>query len=175
MKLIVGLGNPWPRYTDNRHNIWFVAVERLQELRDFPEMCLESKRHAAISRGEYHDETIILCQPLTYMNRSGWPVSQIAQFFKIAVEDILVIHDEIDLATATIKYKTGGGHAGHNGLRDIIARVWSRDFSRIRIGVDRPAHSDQVADYVLSNFTPDQKIAIDQHKEQILQHVIERI
>jgi len=105
-----------------------------------------------MAKTKVRGEDIILMKPLTYMNLSWQAVVPFMQFFKIPVENLLVLHDEIDLKSAEIKQKVSGWHAGHNGLRDIIAKLWSRDFARLRIGVGRPVMNDHVADYVLSSF-----------------------
>jgi PTH1 family peptidyl-tRNA hydrolase len=101
------------------------------------------------------------------MNRSGWPVSLINNFYKVTPERTIVLHDEIDLPTAKIKHKIGGGHAGHNGIRDIIARLGEKGFHRIRIGVDRPDNKEDVTAYVLGKFSAQQKITLDSTKEEI--------
>lgn len=141
MKLIVGLGNPGDQYAKTRHNIGFRVLDSLSL--DFHKGFLGL--HAKL--GEQ-----IFLKPQTFMNCSGDSVLAAMSFHKIKPENLLVIHDELDLPFGTVRFKKSGGHAGHNGLRDII-RVIGPDFSRIRIGIGKPEHKTQVADYVLLPFT----------------------
>lgn len=144
MKLIVWLGNPWKQYEKTRHNIGFVVLDTLIEKKD-----------------------VIFLKPQTFMNLSGEAVSKIANFYKITPENILIIHDEIDLPTGKIQLKLGWSSAGHNWLKSIIEKLWTKDFRRLRIGVDRPATKEQVADYVLSNFTSEERKKITLQQEEI--------
>lgn len=146
--LLVGLGNPGPRYAETRHNagFWFVeAAARHLNLH----FRFEKRFHGHVAEGEWHGEKVRLLAPETYMNHSGRAVAALATFFKIPVERMLVAHDEIDLQPGDIRLKVGGGHGGHNGLRDIIGQMGSREFARLRIGVGHPGTSDDVVDYVL--------------------------
>ena len=119
---------------------------------------------------ESNDWGKIAClKPMEYMNKSWWPVSKLANFYKIEPKDILIIHDEIDLPVWTVKLKFWWGLAGHNWLKDIALKLWTQDFWRIRIGVDRPASSNMVADYVLSTFKPDEKVLLQNLETQIFQ------
>ncbi|KAF0280827.1 aminoacyl-tRNA hydrolase [Spiribacter aquaticus] len=148
VRLIVGLGNPGPKYAGTRHNAGFWFVERVAE-RLGVDLRAERKFHGAI--GRYRDAGLdlhLLC-PDTYMNHSGRAVAALARFHRIPPEAILVAHDEIDLPAGVVRLKRGGGHGGHNGLRDIIPALGSRDFARLRIGVGHPGSSDQVIAYVL--------------------------
>ena len=154
IKLIVGLGNPGPKYSETRHNAGFWFVDDLASQyrsRFLP----EKKFHGEVARINLEGKDIWLLKPETYMNRSGLSVVSLAAFYKIAAENILVAHDEIDLKAGTARLKSGGGHGGHNGLRDIISHLGSKDFQRLRIGVDHPGSKDQVVDYVLKR--PDSK------------------
>ena len=155
MKLIVGLGNPGTKYQGTRHNVWFMALERFAEANGFSDFVYENKFSGELSVGQINGEKILLFKPMLFMNKSGQPVQQIVNFYKISLDDVLVLHDEIDLDFGVLKLKIGGGHAGHNGLRDIISFCGS-DFARVRIGVGRPTLKDEVSDYVLSNFSTDQ-------------------
>jgi PTH1 family peptidyl-tRNA hydrolase len=154
IKLIVGLGNPGPKYSETRHNAGFWFVDDLASQyrsRFLP----EKKFHGEVARINLEGKDIWLLKPETYMNRSGLSVVSLAAFYKIAPENILVAHDEIDLKAGTARLKTGGGHGGHNGLRDIISHLGTKDFQRLRIGVDHPGSKDMVVDYVLKR--PDAK------------------
>jgi peptidyl-tRNA hydrolase, PTH1 family len=154
IKLIVGLGNPGPKYSETRHNAGFWFVEDLASQyrsRFLP----EKKFHGEVARINLEGKDIWLLKPETYMNRSGLSVVSLAAFYKISPENILVAHDEIDLKAGTARLKSGGGHGGHNGLRDIISHLGTKDFQRLRIGVDHPGSKDLVVDYVLKR--PDSK------------------
>ena len=145
IKLIVGLGNPGPKYSETRHNASQYRSRFLPE----------KKFHGEVARINLEGKDIWLLKPETYMNRSGLSVVSLAAFYKIAPENILVAHDEIDLKAGTARLKSGGGHGGHNGLRDIISQLGTKDFQRLRIGVDHPGSKDLVVDYVLKR--PDSK------------------
>lgn len=155
IKLIVGLCNPGPSYEKTRHNAgaWFVSALASHHGLSFK---LEKKFHAEISL----DGGCRLAIPTNYMNLSGQAVSNIAQFYKIKPEEILIAHDELDLDPGVIKLKFGGGHGGHNGLRDVIGRLKSKDFHRLRIGIGHPGHKDDVTDFVLGKPSNIDKIAI---------------
>jgi PTH1 family peptidyl-tRNA hydrolase len=152
--LIVGLGNPGPRYENTRHNIGFLAVD---EIASQHRVQLTTKKFNGVyGQGSGPDSTpLTLLKPHTFMNLSGQSVQPCAHFFKIPIQRIIVIHDELDLPFGTIKLKEGGGHAGHNGLKSLINRLGSRDFIRIRVGIGRP-QKQAVSDYVLSSFSQDE-------------------
>ena len=154
IKLIVGLGNPGPKYSETRHNAGFWFVEDLAD-RYRGRFLPEKKFHGEVARINVDGSDIWLLKPQTYMNRSGLAVVSIAAFYKLAPQQILVAHDEIDLQAGTARLKSGGGHGGHNGLRDIIAHLGTKEFQRLRIGVDHPGSKDMVVDYVLNR--PDAK------------------
>lgn len=158
MKLIVWLWNPWIKYEKTRHNIWFTYINQWAESRVLWNWKFESKYKAELITTEIDWEKLVLCKPQTYMNLSWEAVSPLAKFYKISWKDILVIHDEIDLPIWTVKLKFGWWLAGHNWLRDIALKLWTQDFWRIRVGVDRPGDSStqSVADYVLWNFRKEQ-------------------
>ncbi|WP_415184944.1 aminoacyl-tRNA hydrolase [Phaeovulum sp.] len=149
MKLFVGLGNPGAKYAGNRHNIGFMAVERIAEDHGFSPW--RAKFQGLISEGRLGDERVALLKPGTFMNLSGQSVGQAAQFYKLTPADITVFHDELDLAPGKLRAKTGGGHAGHNGLRSIHAHL-GEAYARVRLGIGHPGHKDRVAGYVLSDF-----------------------
>lgn len=149
MKLLVGLGNPGSEYAGNRHNVGFMAVERIAEQHRFGPW--KKKFQGVAADGEIAGERVLLLKPQTYMNESGRSVGEAARFLKVAIGDIVVLYDEIDLEPGKLKAKTGGGNAGHNGLRSITQHV-GNDFQRVRIGVGHPGDKALVANYVLSNF-----------------------
>ncbi len=149
MKLIVGLGNPGAKYARNRHNIGFMAVDRIAEDHGFSPW--KTKFQGQISEGRLGSEKVVLLKPETFMNRSGQAVGEAMRFYKLAPEDVVVLHDEIDLAPAKVKFKTGGGHAGHNGLRSVHGHI-GEAYARVRLGVGHPGHKDAVPGYVLRDF-----------------------
>ena len=149
MKLIVGLGNPGAKYARNRHNIGFMAVEQMAADHGFGPW--KSKFQGSLSEGRFGSARAVLLRPETFMNKSGDSVAAAARFFKIEAEDVIVLHDELDLAPGKVKFKMGGGHAGHNGLRSIHAHLGA-DYCHVRLGIGHPGHKDRVAGYVLSDF-----------------------
>ena len=149
MKLWTGLGNPGAQYAHNRHNIGFMAVDRIAADHGFGPW--RAKFQGQISEGTLAGEKILLLKPGTFMNLSGQAVAEAARFHKIDLADMTVFHDEIDLAPAKIRHKFGGGHAGHNGLRSIHAHLGDA-YGRVRLGVGHPGHKDAVAGYVLRDF-----------------------
>jgi len=160
LKVIVGLGNPGPKYTETRHNagFWFIEeVARKYSATFRP----EKKFHGEVAKISLEGKDIWLLKPDTFMNRSGLAVQSLLSFYRITADQLLVAHDEIDLPPGTAKLKTGGGHGGHNGLRDIISQLGTKDFHRLRIGVGHPGSKDQVVDYVLHNASRDDRILID--------------
>jgi peptidyl-tRNA hydrolase, PTH1 family len=149
MRLLVGLGNPGSRYAGNRHNIGFMAVEAIARRHGFPPW---RRRFAGVAtEGALAGEKVLLLLPGTFMNESGLAVAEAAHFYKIGTDDIVVLHDEIDLPPAKVRVKTGGGIAGHNGLRSISSHV-GNDYRRVRIGVGHPGVKELVHNYVLSDF-----------------------
>lgn len=149
MRLFVGLGNPGAKYARNRHNIGFMAVERIAEDHGFGPW--RAKFQGQLSEGRLGTEKVALLKPETFMNLSGQSVSEATRFFKLEPADVTVFHDEIDLAPGRLKVKAGGGHAGHNGLRSIHAHI-GEAYQRIRMGVGHPGRKEAVAGYVLHDF-----------------------
>lgn len=149
MKLVVGLGNPGPKYAGNRHNVGFRALDRIASEHGFAPW--RKKFQGLVAEGSVAGERAMLLKPETYMNESGRSVQEAARFLKIGIGELIVIYDEIDLAPGKLKVKTGGGNAGHNGLRSISAHL-ENDYVRVRIGVGHPGHKDLVAGYVLHDF-----------------------
>lgn len=161
IKLIVGLGNPGADYVKTRHNcgFWFIdayANELSTSLK--PEKRFNGEHAKAIA----NMRDIHLLKPMTFMNNSGQAVAACARYYKIEPEQILVVHDELDLEPGTVKLKKTGGHGGHNGLRDIIAHLGTKDFNRLRIGIGHPGHRSKVVNYVLHNIAKDQLTLVDQ-------------
>ncbi|WP_428243844.1 aminoacyl-tRNA hydrolase [Gynuella sp.] len=149
IRLIVGLGNPGPEYHHTRHNAGFDFVDFLAEQYN-GRWQSDKKFFADICRITADGQEILLLKPQTFMNRSGKSVAAVTNFFKLALENILVAYDELDLPPGVARLKVGGGHGGHNGMRDIIACLGNqRDFKRLRIGIGHPGHSSQVVGYVL--------------------------
>lgn len=150
VQLIVGLGNPGPEYDQTRHNAGAFFVERLAAAQGV-NLSFDKKYFGLTGKFSHQGRDIRLLIPTTYMNRSGQAVSALANFFRIKPEEILVAHDELDMPPGVCKLKQGGGHGGHNGLRDIIASLANQNnFHRLRIGIGHPGHSSQVSNYVLS-------------------------
>lgn len=149
MKLFVGLGNPGAKYAHNRHNIGFMALELIASDHGFGPW--KSKFQGEISDGKLGSEKIILLKPATFMNLSGQSVGEAMRFYKLDSTDVTVFHDEIDLAPAKTRVKSGGGHAGHNGLRSIHQHIGPH-YDRVRMGVGHPGHKDKVPSYVLHDF-----------------------
>ncbi len=158
MKLIVGLGNPGDKYSGNRHNVGFMAVERMADAHGLP--AWRKRFQGLATDGEIGGERVLLLKPQTYMNESGRSVGEAVRFLKIALEDVIVVYDEIDLAPGKLKVKVGGGNAGHNGLRSISALV-GNDYARVRIGVGHPGHKELVAGYVLRDFAKADRAWLD--------------
>ncbi|MEM9432389.1 MAG: aminoacyl-tRNA hydrolase [Pseudomonadota bacterium] len=158
MRLFVGLGNPGQKYAQNRHNVGFMAVEQIAADHGFSPW--RSKFNSTLAEGRLGPEKIVLLRPETYMNKSGQAVGEALRFFKLEPTSVTVFHDEIDLAPGKLKVKTGGGHAGHNGLRSIHQHI-GPDYDRVRIGVGHPGHKDAVPGYVLRDFAKADKAWLD--------------
>ena len=149
MKLFVGLGNPGGKYAGNRHNIGFMALDRIAADHGFAPW--KGKHQGSISEGRFGSARAVLLKPETFMNNSGQSVQAAMRFYKLEAADVIVFHDEIDLAPGKVKCKSGGGHAGHNGLRSIHAHI-GPEYDRVRLGVGHPGHKDAVPGYVLRDF-----------------------
>jgi peptidyl-tRNA hydrolase, PTH1 family len=153
--LIVGLGNPGPRYAGTRHNIGFEVVGLLAQ-----RMGGKFKAHKGrcdVVEGRLGDASVVLAKPKAYMNISGGPVVSIARFYKVPVERITVVHDELDLPFGSLRLKRGGGDGGHNGLRSISAALGNREYARVRFGIGRPPGQQDPADFVLRDFASAQR------------------
>lgn len=149
IKLIIGLRNPGSAYDHTRHNAggWFATTLAQRHSASFK---IDKKMQAELAELNINQHQCNIVLPLTFMNHSGQPTRLISQFYRILPEEILVVHDELDLPAGRIKFKTGGGHGGHNGLRDIIAQLGSPEFHRLRLGIGHPGHKDLVHQFVLN-------------------------
>ncbi|MES2719251.1 MAG: aminoacyl-tRNA hydrolase [Pseudomonadota bacterium] len=160
IRLIVGLGNPGPEYEDTRHNAGFWWVDAAARQLG-GHLAFDRSYKGTVARINHAGGPVWLLQPMTYMNLSGQSVAPLARFFKIEPAQILVVHDELDLLPGQMKLKQGGGAAGHNGLKDILAQLGSPDFWRLRIGIGHPGVRNEVANWVLRKPPLDERIAID--------------
>lgn len=149
MKLFVGLGNPGPKYAGNRHNIGFMALDHIAQDHGFAPW--RGKFQGSLCEGRLGQEKVLLLKPETFMNLSGQSVGEAMRFYKLTPEDIIVFHDELDLAPGKCRVKTGGGHAGHNGLRSIHAHIGA-EYQRVRMGIGHPGNKNAVSSYVLRDF-----------------------
>ena len=170
IKLFVGLGNPGPEYEATRHNAGFWWIDALAQNLKLT-LVPERGYHGLVARGNVGGQTVWLLEPQTFMNLSGKSVAALARFFKIQPDEILVVHDELDLPPGQVKLKKGGGHAGHNGLRDIHAQLGSPDYWRLRIGIGHPGVKAEVANWVLKKPAPDQRKLIEDSLIHALQAV----
>lgn len=165
IKLFVGLGNPGPDYADTRHNAGFWWIDHIARQLG-GSLQLERNFQALVAQSRVGGERVWLLQPQTFMNLSGRSVAALARFYKIVPEEILVAHDELDLPAGEAKLKLGGGHGGHNGLRDIHAQLGTGDYWRLRLGIGHPGQRDQVVGWVLKKPPLDERIAIEQSIER---------
>jgi len=170
IKLIVGLGNPGPQYSQTRHNAGVWYVEELARAYSIP-LSLDTKFFGHVGRGLIDGKDCRLLIPNTFMNLSGKAVGAMATFYKILPDEILVAHDELDIDPGTVKLKKSGGHGGHNGLRDIIKSLANcRDFYRLRIGIGHPGDKNKVHNYVLGKAPADQQRAIEESIDEAIRH-----
>lgn len=161
IQLFVGLGNPGSQYAKTRHNAGFWWIDQIAA-ETACRLSNESKFHGEAGRFKAADREAWLLKPQTFMNASGRSVAALANFYKIPPEAILVIHDELDLPAGSVKLKKGGGHGGHNGLKDISAALGTNDFWRLRLGIDHPGDRNEVVNYVLNPPTRDEQALIDE-------------
>ncbi len=160
--LVAGLGNPGNGYKSTRHNAGFMVVDALADA--YAISVGQKKFDALIGRGRAEESELILAKPMSFMNRSGFPLRGIADYFRIPGKNLLVIHDDIDLAFGRIKIKEKGGHGGHKGVKSLMDAFGGGDFARLRIGVGRSENGTSVADYVLGKFDPEES----RHLEEIV-------
>lgn len=150
--LVVGLGNPGPEYAETRHNVGFRVVDLLAT-RAGGGRFSKHRSNADVLEGRLAGRRVVLAKPRTYMNVSGGPVANLAKYFAVPVEDIVVVHDELDLGFGVVRLKRGGGEGGHNGLRSITSSIGTREYLRVRFGIGRPPGRQDPADYVLKRFS----------------------
>ncbi|WP_248591426.1 aminoacyl-tRNA hydrolase [Thermobifida alba] len=159
--LVVGLGNPGPKYAGNRHNVGFMVVDELAAQRG--ERWRSHKAHAEVVETRLGNVPVVLAKPRSYMNLSGGPVANLCSFYKVPVERVVVVHDELDIPFASLKLKRGGGSAGHNGLRSVTASLDSPDYVRVRVGIGRPPGRMDAASFVLRDFSTVERRELDVH------------
>ena len=174
MKIIAFLGNPGKKYSRNRHNAGFIIGELLAA--EFNISCRKKQFSSVTGTGKINGEEILLMFPETYMNNSGMPVQKALLYYSETAENLLVVHDEIELPFGEIKSKYDGGHKGHNGIRSIMQQINSSAFTRIRIGVGRPEHPEiKVADFLLSNFTKEELNTLKERSPEIIDLIVSKI
>ena len=160
MKLIVGLGNPGNEYVKTRHNIGFEVIDKLSHETSIP--LNESKFKSIFGKGIINGEKVIIMKPLTYMNLSGEAIRPLMNYYDIAVEDLLVIYDDLDLPVGKIRLRQKGSAGGHNGIKSTIAHLGTNSFNRIRIGIDRPKGDMPIPNYVLGRFSNDEWLIMEE-------------
>lgn len=167
VSLIVGLGNPGSEYERTRHNagFWFLDELVRQQGLSFK---FDKKFHGDVARYKHAGEDVWLLKPMTFMNLSGQAVQALAHFYKIKLDEILVVHDELDLSVDTARLKKGGGHGGHNGLRDIASKMGGNNYLRLRIGIGHPGDKSKVTNHVLKKASTDDQISIERNIERAL-------
>lgn len=164
MKCIVGLGNPGKKYQQTRHNIGFVVLDKLAEQNHW---ALTQKKFRGLYATEHVDgEKVLLLKPQTYMNLSGESVRAFMDYFEIEVEDLLVVYDDLDLPPGKIRLRKKGGHGGHNGIRNMIDHLGTKEFKRLRVGIGRPETSISVIDYVLGTFPKQEQKAVSESVQE---------
>jgi PTH1 family peptidyl-tRNA hydrolase len=154
--LVVGLGNPGPKYAANRHNVGFMVADLLAKTRGGPVDVAEGRLGVGVDAPK-----LVLAKPLTYMNVSGGPVAALAQFYKVPADRIVAVHDELDIPSGQLRMKIGGGEGGHNGLRSMTKSLSTKDYLRVRFGIGRPPGRQDPADYVLSDFSAAERKELD--------------
>jgi len=156
--MIVGLGNPGEAYRQTRHNVGFMVLERISQDHSIP--LKHRRRDSRYGFGTIADHAVVLAAPQAFMNRSGPPVLHLLSYYGISAKDVLIIHDDIDLAFGRLKIKEKGGHGGHNGLKSVMDALGGGDFARLRIGIGRPARGSDVIDHVLSPFSQEESATL---------------
>ena len=168
MILLVGLGNPTPDSNDNRHNIGFKIIDEINQ--KFGLSKQKPKFKGLLTTGNISNKKVYAIKPLTFMNNSGICIRELIEYFKINVEDVIVFHDDLDIDFTKIKAKFGGSSAGHNGIASIDKFI-GKEYSRVRVGIGKPDSKIEVSDFVLTNFTDEEKIKL----ENVIQNIIESI
>jgi PTH1 family peptidyl-tRNA hydrolase len=162
--LVVGLGNPGPAYAGNRHNVGFMVLDLLAERAGG--RFSAHKGRADVVEGRLAGQPAVLCKPKTYMNLSGGPVASLRDWFKVPVDRIVVVHDELDIGFGVLRLKRGGGDNGHNGLRSITSSIGTKDYLRVRVGIGRPPGRQDPADYVLKDFAAAERKELGFHVDR---------
>ncbi len=165
MFLFVGLGNIGEEYKDTRHNVGFITADKF--IREYNFSNQGKKFHSEIFSGTINCEKGLIIKPQTYMNKSGIAVSEVSRFYKIPLENIYVFHDDMDLELGRIKYKVGGGSAGHNGIKSIDEMV-GKNYNRVRIGIGKPKFNGDVVNFVLNKFTEDERVSLENICDKIV-------
>jgi PTH1 family peptidyl-tRNA hydrolase len=160
VKIIVGLGNPGKKYEDTRHNVGFMAIDKISDTRRIPVQ--QNKFRALIGEGRIEGERVLLVKPQTYMNLSGESIAEILRFYKLTPEDILVIYDDLDLPLGQVRLREKGSAGGHNGIKSLIQHLGTQEFKRIRIGIDRPKPGGNVIDFVLGTFAVSERPVVEE-------------
>ncbi len=162
--LIVGLGNPGRKYADNRHNVGFRCIDHLASAHDLS--FNRRQRQASIALGPILRRAVVLIKPRTFMNKSGYPVASLARFYRVPLDRLLVVYDDLDLPLGTTRMRPQGGSGGHRGVQSIINQLGSQEFPRLRIGIGRPPGRMDPADYVLQDFSDDDEVLLGTTLEQ---------
>lgn len=165
MFLFVGLGNYGSEYKDTRHNVGFIIAEKF--IKEFGFNSQGKKFHSEVWSGTINCSKVVLIKPQTYMNRSGIAVSETAHFFKISPENVFVFHDDMDLDIGKVKFKVGGGDAGHNGIKSIDSMI-GKNYNRVRIGIGKPQYKGDATNFVVGNFSEDERVAIENICDKIV-------
>lgn len=168
IKAIIGLGNPGTQYAKTRHNAGFSLLDHLSK-KYKAQFRQEKKFFADYTQLKIETYKLHALKPQTYMNRSGMSVAAFCRFYRLSAQDLLIVHDELDLPEGTVRLKFSGGHGGHNGLRDIIAACGSKDFYRLRLGIGRPTDKSQVIDFVLRRPSAEGRVLLSQAEERFIQ------
>lgn len=171
MLIIIGLGNPGKEYERTRHNAGFMIVEKLRERWNFPDFEFGKKFNASLSKGKFQQKEIILAKPETFMNLSGQAVKSLMDFYKLPAEDILVIHDDLDIPLGSFRIATDSGSAGHNGVENIINLIGTKTFRRIRIGIKPEEGIIDATNFVLQNFKDDEIKIINDLSESLMEKI----
>ncbi len=168
MLLLVGLGNPDPNNSNNRHNVGFSVIDAINE--KFKLSKQKPKFKGLLTTGKIEEEKVFAIKPLTFMNSSGICIKELVEYFKIDAKDVFVFHDDMDIDIGKVKAKFGGGNAGHNGI-DSIDKNIGRNYSRIRIGIGRPENNSTGAEHVLNNFSSEEKQSVDEVTSNIINSI----
>jgi peptidyl-tRNA hydrolase, PTH1 family len=168
MILLAGLGNPGRGYSENRHNFGFMAVDEIVRRHNFtPE---RNRFQGLVREGQIDGHKVLVLKPATYMNESGRAISEAMRFYKISLDDVVVLHDELDLPVGKVRVKKGGGHGGNNGVRSIIAAI-GKEFRRVRMGIDHPGDKNLVSGYVLKDFPKSDRLMVEKVIDGVVSNV----